>query len=116
MYKRVDLKDGTPVQFVAVHAVKWLPAWGQPSVGFIEDDDPVAAAAAELLDLLALIIEPFDDIPTEGWWCPECGVTDCTYDGRCANPQCGINIEDKQPDSTVIGRAQKLIKELSKAR
>jgi hypothetical protein len=37
MWKLVKLEEGTPVQYLAVHAVKWRECcMGQPSVGFVE--------------------------------------------------------------------------------
>ena len=32
------LEDGTPVVYVGVHAVRWHPEWGHPTVGFVEAD------------------------------------------------------------------------------
>jgi hypothetical protein len=38
MWQLVELKEGTPVQYLAVHAVKWKDYMGQPSVGFVENE------------------------------------------------------------------------------
>jgi len=38
LYKRVELKEGVPVQFVGVYVTKWQKEWGQPTVGFVEDE------------------------------------------------------------------------------
>ena len=41
------------------------------------------------------------------WWCPSCGPTDCTYEGKCDT--CGLPIEDNQPDMTLINKARAAI-------
>ena len=50
LYQRYDVDEETPVQFVGVHPVRWLPSWGPPSAMFAEVDDPVYDAAPELLE------------------------------------------------------------------
>ena len=44
-YKRVDVCEGVPVQYVGVYVTQWRPEWGQPTAMFVEveDDDPVHA-------------------------------------------------------------------------
>ena len=44
VYKRLDVCEGVPVQYVGVYVTKWRPEWGQPTAMFVEDDDPVRAA------------------------------------------------------------------------
>ena len=42
-----------------------------------------------------------DSLPPDNeWWCPYCGTTDCTFDGRC--DKCGTPIEENQPDTTMV--------------
>ena len=36
LYKRVELIEGTPIQFVGVHALEWRLEWGRPEIGFVE--------------------------------------------------------------------------------
>lgn len=37
MYRRIDNpQEGDLVQYLAVHAIRWQPEWGQPTVAFIE--------------------------------------------------------------------------------
>jgi hypothetical protein len=48
MYKRVELKEGSPVQYVGVYVTRWQPEWGEPQVGFVESDYSLFDA---LLDL-----------------------------------------------------------------
>jgi len=49
-YKLVDLEEGTPVQYLGVYALKWRPEMGEPTVGFVEDDEAetLRARVAEL--------------------------------------------------------------------
>ncbi len=32
----------------------------------------------------------------DGWWCPECGETDCAFNGSCV--ECGLHIETVEID------------------
>lgn len=36
LYRRVELVEGQPVQFLAVYALRWQPEWGEPQAGFVE--------------------------------------------------------------------------------
>ncbi len=47
-YKRVSLQDGTDVQYVGVYVLKWNFDWGQPEVGFVENDYTLQDALDEL--------------------------------------------------------------------
>jgi hypothetical protein len=39
-YKRVELEEGTPIQFLGIYATRWPYDSGvEPTVGFIEDED-----------------------------------------------------------------------------
>lgn len=38
MYKKVELDEGTPVQYVGMYILRWKPEWGKPEVGFVEAD------------------------------------------------------------------------------
>lgn len=53
IYKMVDLVEGTPMQYVGVYLLKWRQEWGQPEVGFVEDDE----TAADIAQLRARIVE-----------------------------------------------------------
>jgi len=50
-----DPKDGDEVVFVGVHALRWKPEWGMPTVAFYrtyEQDDEVTISKAEYDRLL----------------------------------------------------------------
>lgn len=36
---------------------------------------------------------------TDGWWCPNCGETDCTFHGNCE--KCGIHIEELDTEGSI---------------
>jgi len=55
-YKLVDLEEGTPVQFLGVYALKWRPEMGEPTVGFVEDDE-VETLHARVAELEAAILQ-----------------------------------------------------------
>ena len=38
LVESVELKEGIPVQWMGVYALKWQPEWGQPTVGFREPE------------------------------------------------------------------------------
>ena len=54
-YKQVDPSYGNVMQFVGVYVRKWNPEWGEPTVGFIEDDYSLQDAVE---DLEKLNLEP----------------------------------------------------------
>ena len=39
LYKRYDMDEETPVQYVGVYTLKWRPEWGEPSVMFAEANE-----------------------------------------------------------------------------
>jgi hypothetical protein len=39
------------------------------------------------------------------WLCPSCGPTGCTHLGCCT--ECGMRIDDRQPDDTLLNEIQK---------
>ena len=52
-YRAFDVNEETPVQYVAVHPLRWRPEWGEPAIMFREVDDKTQAltdAAPDLLD------------------------------------------------------------------
>ena len=50
-FRRIDNpQEGELVQFLAVYATRWPWEAGEPSCAFVEDDDPVRAAAHDLLE------------------------------------------------------------------
>ncbi len=55
VYRQTSLKEGTPLQFLGVYATRWDPAWGDPTVGFLEvdyrlDDALTDLASVQLID------------------------------------------------------------------
>lgn len=55
LYKRVELKEGEPVLFLGVHAVRWQSEWGSPAVGFLEAD-----ANDDLDEVIRLLLAHLD--------------------------------------------------------
>lgn len=51
-YKRVEPTEGTVLQFVGVYVTRWQPEWGEPTVGFVGDDELQAAAREAVPQLL----------------------------------------------------------------
>ena len=51
MYKQIELIEGVPVQYVGVHAVRWQREWGQPTVGFIENEYTLDDALNDIADI-----------------------------------------------------------------
>lgn len=39
VYCSFEVDERTPVQFLAVHPLRWQPEWGQPAIMFREVDD-----------------------------------------------------------------------------
>src|SRR3990172_9491654 len=65
-YKRIEMRDGEPVQFLGVYATRWdWQEMGEPTVGFIEVEDPVVEAAPQLLraleNLLPIAVAAIDE-------------------------------------------------------
>lgn len=55
MYKRFDVNENEPVQFVGVYATRWQPEWGKPTVMFREAiGDETLEAAKQLPEVKAL--------------------------------------------------------------
>lgn len=53
-YKMVELKEGIEVQYVGVYVLRWQKEWGEPQVGFVEDDgDP---------DLVAQLLKALEEV------------------------------------------------------
>ena len=49
-------------------------------------------------DFVTKIKELIESMPEDTeWWCPNCGVTECSCDGRCT--QCGCLLDESQPES-----------------
>ena len=44
LYRRLDVTEGEPVQYVAVYVTKWRPEWGEPGALFREVEDAELAA------------------------------------------------------------------------
>jgi hypothetical protein len=38
IYKKVELQENVPVQYLAVYITHWKPEWGRPEIGFVEVD------------------------------------------------------------------------------
>jgi hypothetical protein len=45
LYQAFDVDEETPVQFLAVHPLRWRPEWGEPKIMFREVDDETQALA-----------------------------------------------------------------------
>jgi hypothetical protein len=41
LYKMVKPTEGTVLQYVGVYVRCWQPEWGEPTVGFIQDDSNI---------------------------------------------------------------------------
>ena len=52
LYKKVEVDETTPVQYVGVYVTRWHPEWGEPSVAFVADEKDIAADNAKLRELL----------------------------------------------------------------
>lgn len=39
LYKKVELKEGVLVQYVGVYVLNWQKEWGEPQVGFVEEEE-----------------------------------------------------------------------------
>jgi len=51
LYKRVEPEDGTELQFVGVYVLRWIHAWGEPTVGFVAiDEEAVIESFESLID------------------------------------------------------------------
>ena len=51
LYNSVELEEDVMLIFVGVHALRWNPAWGEPTIGFREAD------TEQMLDRLMAGIE-----------------------------------------------------------
>ena len=51
LYKRLELIEGEPVQFLGVYALRWRPEWGEPTVGFVEEPGPSGREVVERIEL-----------------------------------------------------------------
>jgi len=45
LYQAFEVDDETPVQYLAVHPLRWQEHWGEPSIMFREVDDKMQALA-----------------------------------------------------------------------
>jgi len=69
-YKMVELSEagGEIVQYVGVYVLKWDRAWGQPTVGFCEDEEEntqAIEAIPDMIEALKAVVRWQDCIPTE---------------------------------------------------
>jgi len=56
MWKLIENpKEGEPVVFLGVHALRWRPEWGEPKIAFvdIDDDEEICEVRGMLMTLLA---------------------------------------------------------------
>jgi len=65
----------------------------------LEESKSKAAAYDRLMSALTSILTKAKEVENLSpsnvdWWCPNCGTTSCTYDGRCT--KCGAEIEQFQ--------------------
>lgn len=55
LYKMVKLEEGTPVQFLAVYALRWQPEWGEPAYAFV-----VAGVDETTIERLRAFVQKYD--------------------------------------------------------
>ena len=60
-WKKVELIEGEPVVFVGVYALRWRAEWGEPSVGFVPDDDSEVNALSARLAIAVEALGAIDD-------------------------------------------------------
>ena len=53
LYQAFDVDEVTPVQWLAVHPLRWQEHWGEPAIMFCEVDDETQALADAAPALLA---------------------------------------------------------------
>lgn len=79
LFRKFDVDEETPVQFVGVHPVRWRPEWGAPTAMFAEIDDPVYDAAPDLLAACERYFTPLTGVKpplvTSRWYCIHCNAT-----------------------------------------
>jgi len=46
-WEMIELKEGEPVVFLAVHALRWRQEWGEPAAGFVQSEVDIDALQAE---------------------------------------------------------------------
>ena len=51
LFKRVELTEGTLVQYLGVYALKWRPEWGEPQAGFNSIDSEAVEIIEDCRDL-----------------------------------------------------------------
>jgi hypothetical protein len=66
MYKKVDLKEGVPVQYVGVYVTRWQCEWGQPTVGFHEVEEKDETLQADLLSFVRDFYDHYADMGEAG--------------------------------------------------
>ncbi len=49
LYKKLEVDETTPVQFLGVYVTKWRPGFGEPTAAFVEVDYSLADAEDDLL-------------------------------------------------------------------
>jgi len=64
-YKMVELSEagGEIVQYVGVYVLKWDRTWGQPTVGFCENEEEIDMS--DMIEALKAVVRWQDCIPTE---------------------------------------------------
>jgi len=66
-YKMVELKDGEPVQYLGVYVTRWTSEMGEPTVGFVEDDEvEILRARVAELEAAQRWIPVTERLPEEG--------------------------------------------------
>lgn len=74
LYQAFDTDYEEPVQFAAVHVIRWRPEWGEPALLFREVDDEtqsLADVAPDLLVALEACCEVWDTDAAGGFDDPE---------------------------------------------
>ena len=68
LFKGFEPKEGDPVLFLGVHALRWPYDSGvQPTIAFTDDVDPVYEAAPQLLEALENLENDDGAIPDHAW-------------------------------------------------
>jgi len=49
LYKFVKPVDGALLQYVGVHVLRWKPAWGMPTAGFVEIESDLPHTSVEVI-------------------------------------------------------------------
>ena len=69
-WEMIELKEGEPVVFLAVHALRWRQEWGEPAAGFVQSEVDIDALQAEnerLRAALRCLYECASEVEYKAW-------------------------------------------------